>query len=433
MPFPFEVSVTDQRLKQVWAGYDTRLRAPTAAERDANGRRAEELEAAVATLEAHEAELSAEDRAELVGARAALAYLHEPVRRVGPEVDGASARRGAFGARGGFQNEDALYAAIARAGIQGHVDPRLVQNTAGDLQQEGVGGDGGYMLPSDKRAFQALLTPPESLIGRTEILITPSNSVTLPFDDDPVWSSSMAAADVAEGGTLTETKAAVKTATLTLAKQGVLVRVTGEMLEDGTNVGPFVLRRTTEKLQWGLDAKFWAAAVASGAKKTITYTAGTTRDGTSKYPLVGGIQKMWGGMLPQHRSQAVWLINPQIEPTLQGFSVGNQPVYVSAGLPFPGTASISSGSILYGRPAIFSELCGAPGTVNDIMLVCPSAFYCVLKSNSPRTDVSIHAEFAKDVVGYRSYLRSAVASKFAGLITRGDSSTAGNAIVMAIA
>ncbi len=66
------------------------------------------------------------------------------------------------------------------------------------------------------------------------------------------------------------------------------------------------------------------------------------------------------------------------------------------------------------------------------MLVAPSEFFTVLKSAAPRTDVSIHAEFAKDIVAYRAYLRMACTSKFSTTITRPDSTLCGNVVTLAV-
>jgi hypothetical protein len=81
---------------------------------------------------------------------------------------------------------------------------------------------------------------------------------------------------------------------------------------------------------------------------------------------------------------------------------------------------------------IYSELCPAVGSEGDLMLVAPDQFFCVMKSGGPRTDVSIHAEFAKDVVGYRSYIRAVCQSKFSSTITRGDGTAAGTVITVAV-
>lgn len=379
------------------------------------GDAAAELDESIGHLERLAGDIERAERLEAVQNK-----MSEPVRKTRP--DGSTAKKNPSA----FPDDNAFFRAVADAGIRNQVDPRLLRNTAGDIQQESVGADGGYVVPVDKRALQTLLVPPDSVAGRCDPLLTTSNAVTLPIDDDAVWSTSLAAAAVAEGGTLTETKGGFKSLTVSLAKQGVLVRITSEMLEDGTNIGPYVLNKTAQKLRWAIDKICWTAFLASGAK--VSLTGGTTgRTASAGNPILAGVQKMWISMLPEMRANAVWMANPQLETVLQGYSVGNVPVYIPAG-----GISQAPYSTLYGRPVIFSELCPAVGVAGDITLVDPSSYFLAMKSTGPRTDVSIHSEFAKDVVGYRSYVRVACASKFSAVITRGDgSSTAGNVVVIA--
>ncbi len=392
------------------------------AEDDKTGNAAEALNAALDEAERLNGDIERAQRFEDIQKKVA-----EPVRRARP--DGSVRKKDP----GQFADMNEFYRSIAATMTRGFIDPRLgATNTSGDLSREGTGADGGYLLPSDKRGLQILLGQNyETIASRTDILLTPSNSATIPVDDDPQWSTSMGAADISEGGTVTETKPTFKTLTLALVKKGVLVRITGEMLEDGTDIGPYVQNKTVQKLRWAIDKAVFTAMLASGAKVTVAYTSGTTRDGTSKLPLLGGVQKMWTSMLEEHRRNAVWIANPQLETTLQNYTIGS---YAPAYLPAGGISQAPFATI-YGRPVLFSELAGVSGTSTtgtDLVLADPTGFFTVMKNAGPRSDVSVHAEFAKDVVGYRSFVRVVCASKYSATITRGDgSSTAGNVVILA--
>lgn len=381
------------------------------------GDAAEQIDQTITDLERAAADIVRAERLEAV-----QNTMKEPVRKTQPA--GATAKK----APTAFANESDFYRAVSAAALFNQIDPRLLRNTSGDVVQEAQGADGGYLLPVDKRSLQQLLVPPESIHGRTDILLTPSNAVTLPIDDDPVWSTVMGSSDLAEGGTLTEGKAVFKTATLSLVKKGILVRVTSEMLEDGTNIGPYVLNKTAQKLEWALSKMSFAAFLASGGKVTLAKTSGAAANSA---PDLANVQAMWTSMLVQHRANAVWIANPQLETVFQKYSVtgansGVFPIYIPAG-----GISEAPYAKIYGRPVIFSELSPAVGTEGDLMLTDPTTFFTVMKSGGPRTDVSIHAEFSKDVVGYRSYIRAVCASKFSTKITRGDGTYAGNTITVA--
>jgi HK97 family phage major capsid protein len=380
------------------------------------GDAAVELDNALTEIERLAADIERQERFEAVQNK-----MGEPQRKTA--LPGATAKKKASA----FEDDNQWFRAVADVALRNQIDPRLLRNAGGDVFQEAQGADGGFLLPVDKRSLQSLLVTPEAICGKTDILLTPSNAVTIPVDDDPAWSTAAGAADVSEGATLTEGKVQFKSLTLSLVKKGVLVRVTSEMLEDGTNIGPYVLGKTAQKLSWSLDKVCFAAFLASGAKIEIAKTVGAA---AGSAPDILNVQAMWVKMLIQHRSNAVWLANPQLETALQkmyvtGASSGVFPVYIPAG-----GLSEAPYAKLYGRPIIFSELCPAVGTTGDLMLVDPTSFFCVMKSGGPRTDVSIHSEFVKDVVAYRSYVRVVCASKFSAAITRGDGTTAGNVITV---
>jgi HK97 family phage major capsid protein len=301
--------------------------------------------------------------------------------------------------------------------------PHRMQAVAADVFQESAPADGGYLLPVDRRELLRLLMSPATVHGLCDTLTTPSNAIELPVDSDPVWSAELAAADVGENVDLVEDKLAFTEFTATLTKSGVLVRVTREMLEDTTGIAQWVLTKLGEKLAWKQHAKAVAAFLASGGKVTVAKTAAAA---AGSPPDLANIQKIWASMLPEHRTAAVWIANPAIEPTLQNFVIGNCPVY----LPPTGIEGQPFGR-LFGRPVFFTEGLPAVGTTGDIGLVAPQTFFGVYKAQGPRLEESIHAEFKRDVVQYRGYLRSVFKSKFATQLARADGTVAGNYVTLA--
>jgi HK97 family phage major capsid protein len=307
-------------------------------------------------------------------------------------------------------------------------DRQRLAATASDIFQEAQGADGGLILPVDKRELQTLLAPPELVHGKCDIVYTNSNSITVPTDEDPDWSSSIAAEDVAEGGALTEQKSAFTSVDVTLAKKGALVRVTREMLEDVANIGTYITNKLGRKLAWKLHSMALAAFVAAPSKVAIAKTSGAA---AGSAPDVDNVQSMWGSMLVQHRQNAVWLANPQLETEFQSYVLtatgsGVFPIYMP-----PGGLASSPYATLKGRPVLYVEGLPAVGTTGDLMLVDPSTFWLGLKTIGPRIEESIHAEFKNDVVQYRGYVRAVVASKFKAQITRPDATKAGNVITLA--
>ena len=296
-------------------------------------------------------------------------------------------------------------------------------NAANDVFQEAAGADGGYLLPVDKKTLISLMAPADLIHSRCDIITTTSNATSVPVDADPDWSSDLAATDVAEGAALVEDKASFGKVDALLAKSGVLVRVTREMLEDGTNIGSYITNKLARKLGWKLHAKAIAAALAAGGKITVPKTVGAP---TGSAPDLANLQAMLSSMLMQNRANAVWLANPRLETSLQNLKIGDQPVYLIGGsLANPGPSK------LMGLPIIFVEGMPAVGAEGDIALADFSTIWGVLKTQGPRIDSSVEAEFKNDTVLYRGYIRSVFVSKWSAPVTRPDGTTAGNVVTVA--
>jgi HK97 family phage major capsid protein len=302
-----------------------------------------------------------------------------------------------------------------------------IQNTAGDVFQESQGADGGYLLPVDKRKFVSLIAPPTLMHSMCDTVFTPSNAVTLPIDSDTDWSTSLGANDVAEGAALTESKIGLGQVTATLVKAGALARVTREMLEDNTGIGEYVLGKIARKLAWRLHARCVTACLASGGKVTVAKTTGAA---AGSAPDIDNILAMDVSMLDTNLANAVWLANPKLKPYLAKLVLGQVPVFMQGGTTGAGLAQGIPDRLL-GRPIFFVEGLPAVGTVGDLMLCDPTSMFQVLKTQGPRLEVSTEAEFVKDTVLYRGYVRSVCVSKWAATAQRADTSAVGNVVVLA--
>jgi HK97 family phage major capsid protein len=296
-----------------------------------------------------------------------------------------------------------------------------LRNEANDIFQEAALGDGGYLLPVDRRELQALIAPSQMVHTLCDTVYTPSSSLSFPIDEDPDFSTDLAAAAVAEGAAPTEDKIAIVLRSLALAKSMVYVRVTQEMLEDTTGIGAYITRKLGAKMAWALHAKAIAAFKASPAKVTVV-----TDRAAGAAPDLTDVQNIWARMLPSMRQSAVWLMNPDLEVALQNLVIGTVPAY----LPPTGVEGQPYGR-LYGRPVMFIEGLDAQGTEGDIILADPSSFWCALKSNGARIEASAHVEFKNDIVAYKGAVRSVFLSKHSKVITRKDTTTAGNVITLA--
>ncbi len=304
-----------------------------------------------------------------------------------------------------------------------HVDPRLVQAVSGGAS-EGTGADGGYAAPSElRRDIITAIYSPDTLQGLCDRLTTYSNTITVPVDEDPAWSATMAPQDLAEAAQASQQKPVFKQLTLTLAKKECFVPVTNELMEDTANIGAFVSRKIVEKLSYKLSAMVYAAM--KGAPSKITQAKGS--EGAGAAPAIGTVLNVWTKMGAPLRRNAVWVVNPAVETDMLTWVItGTQ---VPAYLPFDAPVQGVPGGRLLGRPVIFLEGAVAKGAEGDFMLVDPTSFFVVDKGGV-RQDTSIHFLFDSDATVYRAIIRAAVASKFSAPITRADATTCSNVVTV---
>ena len=311
----------------------------------------------------------------------------------------------------------------------GVMDPRFIKAAQTTYGSEVVLADGGAAVPPDFRPeIMKALGAPESLFAKLDQLITTSNAVSLPVDEDPPWSATgITVASVVEGNSYTGSKPALHALTITVGKRGGIVYITNEMLEDVPSIGSYVAGKAGDKLAYSLNSMVMTALNGSGAKVTVPKTTGAAAGSPAD---LANIQEMFWHMPQAWQGRAIWLANPRYQMLLQNVTypagTTNWPVFLPAG-----GISQASYATIYGRPVVFSENCAAVGTIGDIMLVDPLGFYGVSKSNGVKADVSIHFAFDQDLTAFKVSVRSAAASKYSAVLPRPDSTAVGNCVVLA--
>jgi HK97 family phage major capsid protein len=121
--------------------------------------------------------------------------------------------------------------------------------------------------------------------------------------------------------------------------------------------------------------------------------------------LPANILKMWGRCLGDWRTNAVWLINQDVEQQLQQFVMGGTTAATPVYLP-PGGLSGALRDLM-GRPVITTEACKALSTEGDIILTDLKQYLSVVKTGGVQQEVSIHLWFDQDIVAFKFTTRSA--------------------------
>jgi len=291
-------------------------------------------------------------------------------------------------------------------------DPRLkVMNAAATTAgSEGVGADGGYLVPPDfKQTLLEKVMGEDSLLARTDQVPTSSNAVTIPVDEDEPWSSSgIQAYWSGEGQAPTQSKPALRAVTVRAEKMIALVPVTDELLSDAPSLDAYLRQKAPAKMLYKLNDAIVNGDGASkplGLMKSAALVTQAAEGGQTAGTVVyNNITKMWSRMYAPSRRKAVWIINQDIEPQLFALTVPAASTSFPAYLPGGGLSQTPYDTLM-GRPVVYTEASQAVGTPGDIILADMSQYLSVVKNGGIRTDVSIHLFFDADETAFRFVLR----------------------------
>jgi HK97 family phage major capsid protein len=318
----------------------------------------------------------------------------------------------------GFESMGHFLMAVRRGTISPQaMDERLV--VRGDIATEysssDPGSEGGFAIPPDFRAtVMEKIFAEGTLLGRTDQLTTSSNSITVPIDESEPWANTgLQVFWEAEGAQKRTSVLDLDQQTIRANKIAGVIPVTDELLEDAPALEGYIRRKVPERIDWKTS---FAIVQGSGTGEPlgilnsparVTVDAGAAGAGTIQSP---HITSMYSRMPASSRGNAVWLVNPEVEPALMSMafmvvpaaSVPANPVPVY--LP-PNGLSSSPYASLMGRPVIPTQVCNPLGTEGDIIFADLSQYLTLVKSGGVRTDVSIHVFFMQDITAFRFVLR----------------------------
>ncbi|RWQ16100.1 phage major capsid protein [Mesorhizobium sp.] len=372
----------------------------------------------LATIEANAAE--AEKLEKQIKARKALLPTGQG-RRTAPEPQNrnepgqrqtvpASARNN--DPRGGFRNFGEFAASVRSGSIQGNQPDQRLMNAASTYGNEGTGADGGFLVPPEfSREIMVKVEAEEGLLNRAEELKTGTNSMTIPKDETTPWQSTGGVQVYweGEGAAITQSKGVFETATHRLVKLTALVPVSDELLEDAIGMESWLRAKAPAKMASKINTAFVRGSGVGqplgmlNAPSHISVAKETSQPADTIY--FANINKMWSRMYAPWRRNAIWLINQDIEPQLEGMAfdpaaTSKVPVYLPAG-----GASASPYASLKGRPVVPMEACSTLGDKGDIILVDMKQYWALKKAAGIRTDTSIHLFFDQALTTFRFIFR----------------------------
>lgn len=309
--------------------------------------------------------------------------------------------------------EFAIATKLAATSRGGSVDPRLIVDTPTSFSSEGVGADGGFAVPPDFRQnIMEKVMGEESLLGRTDQMTSSSNTITMPKDETTPWQTAggIQAYWEGEGAQLSQSKVSLESEVLKLNKLTVLVPVTEELLEDAPAMTTYLNRKTPQKMDFKItDAIINGSGVGTptGILNSACTVAVAKETGQVADTVVfENIVKMWSRMYGPCRSNAVWLINQDIEPQLFTMLFEGASSSVPAYMPAGGLSGSPFGTLM-GKPVIPTQACPTLGDKGDIILADMSEYLTATRVGGIRADVSIHLYFDYDMVAFRFIVRIA--------------------------
>lgn len=239
--------------------------------------------------------------------------------------------------------------------------------------------DGGFLIPEILRA-ELLRLALEKAVVRSRARVIPMDSLTVPFPtvDSTSNVSSVFGGVVGfwaeEGATLTESQPRFGRVELRANKLILYTEVPSELIQDARpSIVAFIEEIFPEALAWFEDIAFFVGGGVGeplgflNAPSAVSVTRSTTVAGSNVEWI--DIVNMYARMLPQGLDRAVWIVSPDVLPSLLTMEVtaGSGAVLLGGGNFVSG--SVSPPMSLLGLPIIVSEKARAVGTAGDINLV----------------------------------------------------------------
>ena len=255
------------------------------------------------------------------------------------------------------------------------LDPRLLPlKAAGIGLQEGLGSDGGFLVPVQfatsimERAFIG-----GEIMKRVRKIPMQANRYMFPAVDETSRATGSRWGGIrgywqGEGDTAVASKPKFRQGVLDLKKLTVLSYVTEEQMEDASATATILEQGFSEEVVFLTETAIFEG-LGAGQPLGFMNSAALVTQAAEGGQVAGTINqanlsKMWARLWARSRNRAVWLLHQDAEAQLDGLLVGTTPVYMP-----PGGISEAPFGRIKGRDVIVSEYNAAVGTPGDIVLV----------------------------------------------------------------
>jgi HK97 family phage major capsid protein len=327
-------------------------------------------------------------------------------------------------------------------------DVTRLRNVATTYGGEGIGTDGGFLIPpSFSQEIWQKVQAEENLLSRCTPLTTDGNSMMIPKDETTPWQTTGGVQVYWEGEAQAPaaSKPSLEMGALRLAKLIGLVPISEELMADASGLDSWLRAKAPSKMAAKINTAIVAGtgvgqplgiipSYAAVGASVVQVSKETSQPADTVW--FANINKMWSRMYAGWRRNAIWLINQDIEPQLEGMAfVGNgiTPTAASSTPAYmpPGGLADSPYARLKGRPVVPIEACAALGDLGDIMLVDLTQYWALTKAGGIQTDTSIHLYFDQALMCFRFIFRVNGQPAWSSTVSRQNGS--GNDLSWAVA
>jgi len=331
---------------------------------------------------------------------------------------------------GGFKSFGDFAQAVKTAGqissgYGGVADPRLGFGAAvpSSFGNESTGADGGFTVPPEfsKEIFRLSLVD-DAFLPLTDNVNVSGNGMVFPKDETTPWGTNgVRAYWQAEATAANATKPVFGVQAMRLHKLMALMPISNELLEDSTALGSYLQPLASRSITWKTNE---AILYGNGNGQPTGLFNGTANVVQAKEAgqatqtlLTMNIANMIARLMPGSYSKAIWLITPDLLPSLFTLTLGNYPIYLP---PTTGVQMNPYGS-LFGRPIIVSQHASAFSAQGDISLIDFNYYRTITKAGGVQVDQSMHLYFDADATAFRATFRLDGGSKIVAPLTQAKS------------
>lgn len=336
-----------------------------------------------------------------------------------------------------------------RSGLASHGHPRFeervnrhfapMQSLAVQGMSEGIGSDGGYtVMPEfNMNIIDRVYSNP--LWEMTDNYTVSGNNMTFLANAETSRATGSRHGGLrgywlSEGSTVTSSKPTLREVSIKLAKLGVVVYLTQELLDDGGSaLQEYVARKAAEEFNFLIgDALVngTGAGQPLGMLNAPSLISIAKESGQSAATLqTENLTKMYSRFYAPNYGSAVWLRHQDVAPQLMTLTLGIGAAGVATYMP-PGAMSSMPYENIIGRPALVTEFNATLGTQGDVLL-CDMGQILSISKGGVAQAVSTAVQFLSDQIAIRFIIRiNATPWENAAITPYKGSNTQGNFITL---